>query len=306
MYARAALAAMAVWAAAAGRADEEKPAGWLGVAIGPVPPELAAHLGLADGAGVAVSRVLDGGPAEKAGLQENDIVVDLGDGQAVMGPEDLVDKVTARAPGETIELSVIRKGERQKVPVELGQRPAAPEASGPMRLGPWPSDDDEDAIPGLPGGGRGWYRMFRMGPGGPVPFPAEGRTSVYISSTRDGKTIEISGRDGAYTVTRRETSDDGRNAKVVTKEYRDLESLKENDDEAAELLGKANASIRPELPEEWQRLRDYIRGQGEAFEDDEFMRSLREMEEMIRERLQDHEDAPAPRRPARRVPGNVM
>lgn len=60
------------------------------------------------------------GPASEAGLQPGDIVLRF-DGQPVTSPAELIVAVRARAPGESIELSVRRGEEEFEVTVELGE-----------------------------------------------------------------------------------------------------------------------------------------------------------------------------------------
>jgi putative serine protease PepD len=72
--------------------------------------------------GASVQAVIPGGPAEGAGLRAGD-VIDRIDGQSVDEPEDVTDAVSARRPGDEIEIEVIRDGERRTITVELDKRP---------------------------------------------------------------------------------------------------------------------------------------------------------------------------------------
>src|SRR5690606_31146613 len=56
--------------------------GWLGVSIQDLTPELARGLGIGTSRGVLVSGVIDGSPADKAGLERGDVVISL-DGKAI-------------------------------------------------------------------------------------------------------------------------------------------------------------------------------------------------------------------------------
>ena len=53
--------------------------GWLGVSLEPLNDDLAQALGAPKGKGAVVKRVLPGGPAEKAGLLPNDVIVRFGE-----------------------------------------------------------------------------------------------------------------------------------------------------------------------------------------------------------------------------------
>jgi len=70
-----------------------------------------------------VARVLAGGPAEKAGLQPNDVIVKFG---AVV-VEDLqhLQRLVLDAPvGQSVPLRVLRNGKEISVPVTIAEAPA--------------------------------------------------------------------------------------------------------------------------------------------------------------------------------------
>ncbi len=97
--------------------------GWLGVS-GTDDTERA-------GGGARVDEVLPSGPADRAGLDDGDVVVAVSDGQAtiaVSGIRELMTEVTRRRPGESLKLTVLRDGAKRHVPVELGEQ-TTPEAT---------------------------------------------------------------------------------------------------------------------------------------------------------------------------------
>ena len=94
--------------------------GWLGVSVQPVTDQLARGLELPQDAGALIGDVRPNSPAEQAGLKSGDVVVGF-DGEAVDDPRDLAWKTAQRDPGETVELSLFRDGERRTVAVELGR-----------------------------------------------------------------------------------------------------------------------------------------------------------------------------------------
>ena len=77
---------------------------------------------LPDRNGVIVSKITPGGPAEDAGLQKNDIIRKI-DGEPVKDNQDLLAKIAARKPGETVKLEVLRGGRTERVDVKLSTRP---------------------------------------------------------------------------------------------------------------------------------------------------------------------------------------
>ncbi len=71
------------------------------------------------GQGVAIDSVVDGGPADRAGLAPGDRIVAL-DGVPVRGPDELIVAIRAQQPGDTVELTYERDGTEESVSVELG------------------------------------------------------------------------------------------------------------------------------------------------------------------------------------------
>lgn len=79
--------------------------------------------GVAAGGGVQVTHVYAGGPAAQAGIQPGD-VIDSIDGRTVTTLGELLGEVDDRSPGQSVELGVVRDGNRGDVQVELLERPA--------------------------------------------------------------------------------------------------------------------------------------------------------------------------------------
>lgn len=74
--------------------------------------------------GALVQSVTTESPAESAGLKSGDVITEI-DGVSVATPQDLVDAVGAKKPGDTVTLTVIRSGEKEPVSVKvtLGENP---------------------------------------------------------------------------------------------------------------------------------------------------------------------------------------
>ncbi len=94
--------------------------GWLGVMIQEVTKDLAEQFGLEEPMGALVSDVVEGGPADKAGLKRGDIIVEF-DGQKIRKMNQLPRIVASHAPGSTVEVVVLRKGDRKTFRVTLGE-----------------------------------------------------------------------------------------------------------------------------------------------------------------------------------------
>ena len=76
----------------------------------------------ADGGGVSLSEVVDGGPADRAGLRAGDVVEAIG-GDEVETPDELRAAVDGRNPGDDVRVRIRRGGDTQTVTAELGNRP---------------------------------------------------------------------------------------------------------------------------------------------------------------------------------------
>jgi serine protease Do len=94
---------------------------YLGIAGGPrpLPPRLARKLGRA--AGVEVVQVVEGGPAERAGMRPEDLIVEI-DGTPIEGMDELQRVVVSELIGRAVPAKVVREGrerELELVPAEL-------------------------------------------------------------------------------------------------------------------------------------------------------------------------------------------
>ena len=94
---------------------------YLGIAGGPrpLPPRLARELGRKSG--VEIAQVVEGGPADRAGMRAEDLIVELG-GTPIEGMDDLQRVVVSEAIGRAVRAKVVRAGrerELELVPDEL-------------------------------------------------------------------------------------------------------------------------------------------------------------------------------------------
>ena len=87
--------------------------GWLGIGGQnmKVPPHAAHVLGLRAESGVLVISVEPGSPAESAGFQERDLLVEF-DGQPISSIDDLHRQLTEERIGKAAEIVVVRRSER--------------------------------------------------------------------------------------------------------------------------------------------------------------------------------------------------
>lgn len=103
--------------------------GYLGVSIQALTPDLAKSFDLEHTTGVVVAEVNSDSPAEKAGLQSGDVIVELND-TSVDGVGTLRNQIALLSPGTQVELGIIRRGEKRTITVEIGELPATQMASG--------------------------------------------------------------------------------------------------------------------------------------------------------------------------------
>jgi serine protease Do len=102
--------------------------GYLGITLDSVKAEYARVYGLPEARGAIVTNVQDAqGPAGKAGVQANDIIVEF-NGQPVVNAQDLINKVASTPVGQTVSIKLLRdvngKLEERAVNVTLGERPS--------------------------------------------------------------------------------------------------------------------------------------------------------------------------------------
>jgi len=97
--------------------------GFLGISMEQLTPELARALDLDEQTkGVAITDVIEGTGAEKAGLKLNDVIIEF-EGQSVENANNLRNHVAQLKPGATVEMVILRDGKRKKITAELGERP---------------------------------------------------------------------------------------------------------------------------------------------------------------------------------------
>ncbi|MCW8885382.1 MAG: DegQ family serine endoprotease [Motiliproteus sp.] len=94
--------------------------GWLGVYIKDIDKGLAEAFGLDKPAGALVNQVTPDSPAEKAGLKEGDVITRFNGSEVEISSElpHLVGRVT---PGTTVEVEIVRDGEKEKIDLEVGE-----------------------------------------------------------------------------------------------------------------------------------------------------------------------------------------
>lgn len=145
----------------------EPPAVMIGVQMASVPDALRGHLNLGDTRAVYVTGVHEGLPAHNAGIRPYDVIVSA-NGSDGLGELSLRERLADMKPGDTLNLTVIQKGERKNLTVspiaydaeafkaaKFEGIAAVPAVPGVAPLGPFWSGADRDVIaiaPPIPGG----------------------------------------------------------------------------------------------------------------------------------------------------------
>ncbi|PKM45794.1 MAG: transcriptional regulator [Gammaproteobacteria bacterium HGW-Gammaproteobacteria-1] len=96
--------------------------GWLGVEIQDLNPALAESFGLSDQNGVIIAGVLKRGPADKAGLQPGDVILEI-NGDAVQNVRSALTTITQTKPGNPIHIKGLRNRKAFELDAEVAERP---------------------------------------------------------------------------------------------------------------------------------------------------------------------------------------
>ena len=113
--------------------------GYLGVGLQPLDENIADSLGLPKDRGEIVRTVVDGEPADKAGIQQGDVITKVA-GREVTPDETVSYLIANTSVGTRVPLEVIRGGRRMTLQVQVGQRPTEEELVKQAGGG----DDDSD------------------------------------------------------------------------------------------------------------------------------------------------------------------
>lgn len=111
-------------------------AGFVGMELQPITPELATALRLPAAVGGIIVDVPRGGPADRAGLREGEVVVQLG-GRRVADARAMMRQMAEHPPGSRMPVVVWRNGLDVPLELEVAEFPAAFDPVGPSPLADW-------------------------------------------------------------------------------------------------------------------------------------------------------------------------
>ncbi len=97
--------------------------GFLGIYMANLTAGVKNQIGYNGSGGVAVQQVFGGSPADQAGIQPGDVILQA-DGRDVGSVKDLHDYIASKKPGDTIRLNVWSGGVKKFVAIKLGETPA--------------------------------------------------------------------------------------------------------------------------------------------------------------------------------------
>ena len=95
---------------------------YIGVQIQPINDTAAKALGLQSRTGALVANVIDDGPADKAGIETGDVIIDF-DGLKIKSVDHLRNNVSISKPNNLYNLTVIRDGRKKSFKVKLEKMP---------------------------------------------------------------------------------------------------------------------------------------------------------------------------------------
>ncbi|GAB4407289.1 MAG: DegQ family serine endoprotease [Thermodesulfovibrionales bacterium] len=94
--------------------------GWIGVSIQSVTPEIAQSFGLKEPKGALVGDVVNGSPAEKAGIKRGDVIIAFA-GKDIKQMSDLPRLVAETQVGKTVDIRVIRDGKEIDLKITVAE-----------------------------------------------------------------------------------------------------------------------------------------------------------------------------------------
>ncbi|KPQ26096.1 DegQ family serine endoprotease [Halomonas sp. HL-93] len=131
------------------REDGHVNRGWLGVMIQPVSRDLAESFGMEEAEGALIADLDPDGPAAKGGLKAGDVILEV-NGETVDRSSSLPRLIGRVAPGDEVDLRLMRDGEERSEAVELGSwpdaegAPASSSSDSQVRLGVSVAEIDQE------------------------------------------------------------------------------------------------------------------------------------------------------------------
>ena len=97
--------------------------GWIGVYVQDIDSDLRRYLDIDVRHGVMVNDIVNDGPAEKSGLQREDVIVRF-DGKRIRDTKDLTRAVRRITPGKKVKLEIVRNQEKKQLTISVDEQPS--------------------------------------------------------------------------------------------------------------------------------------------------------------------------------------
>jgi serine protease Do len=137
--------------------------GYLGVQTEEISRENLAKYALREAKGVGVESVVDGSPAQAAGLQKGDVIVKV-NGDEVTSARKLTRLVNEISPDHQARLTVVRGGSEREITVTVGKRPGVRWGEGSFQWSGPVGKFEMPVIPDMP-------NLQNLPRVGAMPFP---------------------------------------------------------------------------------------------------------------------------------------
>lgn len=224
---------------------------WLGISMGPVPDAVDAQTGAKE-LGVMILNVVEGSPADSAGLASHDIILSI-DGESAEGDiGGLVKAVGDHKPGDQVDIVVLRDGKEQVLTATLGSRKDSGHFKWKFDMPGLAELNERVMVRGkfLRKGDDGEWEIGDLGDLGEIAglpdhlrmlLPKSGNRTLQFSLGGDHKTVKMviknddttleitQENDGEIVVTRTDA-----NGEETVTTYADAEELQAGDEEAYE------------------------------------------------------------------------
>lgn len=280
---------------------EQSPKLWLGILLKDLEGDLVRYLGSEDG--ILVDSVYEDSPADKAGIEEGDILLSTGETK-LTEPAALM-KVMQRLgeDAKTLKLVLLRQGKEKTVEVTPATRPAVQDALTELQVDLSELEDIEGSILKQLHGRDGQMNIFRLG--NPSMFLRRGNSAKISGDIEVSVVRDVDGEKVEVKVIRK----DDEPAKITVKDGDDVEEYQVEDlDDLEDLPKEIVTIIKPVLDGQGNmRLNgrihvvapDWKEFQMKNFNRDELLKKAREMAE--KQRISAEEAAALARESASRL-----
>jgi C-terminal processing protease CtpA/Prc len=101
--------------------EKTKISGWIGVMVQDVNEKIARKVKLDSEEGAYVNEVLEDSPADSAGIQESDVIIEF-NGKKLFDSDDLAKTVHRTLPETKVSLVIVRGGEKKTLHLTVGKK----------------------------------------------------------------------------------------------------------------------------------------------------------------------------------------